>query len=77
MAQTKTIEGMRYEVAGKVKPASNKAVNLQAAEKVGTPSILWMLVKRHKVGLLLASNGILLLSWAVPTWPTMIRALFG
>ena len=50
-----------------VKAASSKMLTL-AAEKLSTPQLLWLLIKRHKVALLATSNIILLLSFVFPPW---------
>lgn len=70
-------DGMRYELTGHKKPISNRQVNLQAANQLGTPSLLWLLVKRHKVAILAIGNVILVLNWAIPAWPQIIRSIFN
>lgn len=73
---SKTVsQAMKYEVTGH-KKSSNKQIALQAAEMVGTSSLIWLLIKRHKVGLLSVGNVILLLNWAVPAWPEIVKSLF-
>lgn len=73
---SKTVsQAMKYEVTGN-KKSSDKQVALQAAEIVGTPSLIWLLIKRHKVGLLAIGNVILLLNWAVPMWTEIVKSIF-
>lgn len=78
MSLAKT-DGMKYELAGN-KKASKTAGNKTAvkiADQVGTPSLLWLLVKRHKVALLAIGNIILVLNWILPEWTNMLLGLFG
>lgn len=72
----KKTEGMKYELTGH-KKASSKQVAMQAATMLGTPSLVWILLKRHKVAILAAGNVILVLNWAVPEWPQIARSLFN
>lgn len=72
---SKTInQAMSYEVT---KPkVNNKAVLYKAAEQLSTPAIVWLLAKRHKVGLLAVGNVVLVLNWIFPEWPTLVKSLF-
>ncbi len=75
---TKTAsQAMQYEVAGTKKVVDGKAVAIKAAEMLSTSRLIWLLVKRHKVAILAAGNIILVLNWAIPEWPNMVRSLFG
>lgn len=68
---------MDYEqtkVNNNVKAASSKMLQL-AASKLSTGSLIWLLVKRHKVGLLITSNALLLISFVFPPWLDMIISL--
>jgi hypothetical protein len=38
---------------------------------------LWLLAVKHKVGLLMVGNIILVLNWAMPEWPQVIMSLFN
>lgn len=57
----------KTEVTNNIKGISNKML-IQAASKVSTGSLIWLLVKRHKVALLATSNAILLISFVFPPW---------
>lgn len=76
MALTKTIDGISYELTGN-KQINGKHATVKVAEKLSTPQLLWILTRRHKTGLLAASNVILALNWLVPAWPELIRSLFN
>lgn len=77
--QTKTLDGMKYEAAGTKKPSkgNSKRVAIKIANELSTPTLLWLLVKRHKVALLATGNVILLLNWALPQWPQMLQSIFN
>lgn len=68
--------GMKYEdmPLTKVKGAS---VALKYAKQVNSFSLVWILLSRHKVGLLAIGNIILVLNWAFPAWPELVRAIFA
>lgn len=57
-----------------IKAASSKMLYL-AAEKLSTPKLLWLLIKRHKVGLLISSNALLLISFVFPPWLDMLLSI--
>lgn len=44
-------------------------------ERTSTAYILWYLIKRHKMALLVTGNIILVLNWAVPAWPDILKSL--
>lgn len=78
MSTTKT-DGMAYEVAGNKTASKNtgKKTALKIADQVSTSSLVWLLAKRHKVGLLAIGNIVLVLNWAFPEWPQMVLGLIG
>lgn len=69
------VDSMAYELTG-VKKTKSKNVGVSMAESVGSLRLLWILVNRHKVGILLVGNIVLVLNWAIPEWPTIVRSLF-
>jgi hypothetical protein len=78
MSLTKTAsQAMQYEAASKPSKPNGKTMALKVAGQVGTASLLWLLVKRHKVGLLAIGNIVLLLNWAFPEWPQIVLGLVG
>lgn len=79
MSTATKIDGMTYEVAGNKKAgkSTGKKTALRIADQVGTPTLLWLLVKRHKIALLAIGNIILVLNWILPEWPQMVLGLFG
>lgn len=66
---------MDYELTGS-KKAKGKNVAISMAEQVATHRLLWIVLKRHRVGLLAAGNVVLVLNWAIPAWPEIIKSLF-
>lgn len=54
-----------------------KASAAKIAERVGTFRLAWILVYRHRVGLLLIGNIVLLLNWVFPPWPDLLLGLIG
>lgn len=75
MAQTATLDGMKYELSG-TKKSSGKRVAVKAAEQLSTLGLLWIVVKRHKVGLLAIGNVVLVLNWVFPEWIELVKSLF-
>jgi len=73
---TKTIDGMAYEATGTKKTTNGKAASIKIAEQLSTYSLIWLLVKRHKVAILAAGNVVLVLNYAIPAWPTILRSMF-
>lgn len=78
MSLAKT-DGMAYEASGTKTPSKNtgKRAALKMADQLGTPSLTWLLVKRHKVALLALGNIILVMNWMLPEWPQMMLGLVG
>lgn len=76
MSLAKT-DGLKYEATKISSKPNGKATALKIAGQVGTPSLLWLLTKRHKVALLAIGNIVLVLNWAFPEWPQMVLGLFG
>jgi len=79
MSLVKTIpvkNAMKYEEV-KPKRVDGKAVALKYASELHTSSLIWLLIKRHKVGILAAGNVILVLNWAFPQWIELVRSLFN
>lgn len=54
-----------------------KASAAKIAERVGSARLLWLLVYRHRVGLLLIGNIVLVLNWVFPPWPQIVLGLIG
>jgi hypothetical protein len=54
---------------------SNKVL-VNAAKKLPTYRLLWIIIVRHKVAILAIGNIILVLNWAVPAWPEIVKSLF-
>lgn len=79
MSNTAKIDGMAYETAGNKTVSKNtgKKVALKVANQLSTSSLVWLLVRRHKVGLLMVGNIILVMNWALPEWPQMMLGLVG
>ena len=79
MSLTKTIDGMSYEATGKKTASKGSAqrLTIKAAEELHTSRLLWIVVKRHKVGLLMVGNIVLVLNWAFPEWPQLFLGLIG
>lgn len=48
---------------------------LKIANQLNTSSLIWLLVKRHKVAILALGNVVLLLNWVFPEWPQLVRSL--
>ncbi len=59
----------------KASKGTTKANLLKLADQLSTGAIIWLLVKRHKVGLLTIGNIILVLNWAIPAWPEIVKSL--
>jgi len=73
-----TIDGMKFEVEKRRnKKVDGKTVALKMASQLSTSSLLWLVVKRHKVGLLAIGNVVLVLNWAFPEWPQLVLGLVG
>jgi hypothetical protein len=63
---------LSYELAGTKK---SKRSNLRIADDMASLSLIWLLVKRHKILLLSIGNIILVLNWAIPAWPEIVKSL--
>jgi hypothetical protein len=49
----------------------------QAVNRHSTIYTLWLLAVKHKTGLLVTGNIILVMNWALPEWPAMVMGLIG
>jgi hypothetical protein len=49
----------------------------QAINRNSTFYTLWLLAVKHKTGLLVTGNIILVMNWALPEWPAMVMGLIG
>lgn len=76
MSQAKTA-GMKYELAGNTSTTNGKAITLKVAAQASTASLLWILLKRHKIVLLAIGNIVLVLNWAFPAWTSFVGSLFN
>lgn len=56
------------------KQVDGKKAMLKVADRLSSGSLVWLLVKRHKVAILAIGNIILLLNVAVPQWTEFVRA---
>lgn len=73
---------MQYEETKveKVNPragAISNKVLVNAAKRLSTTRLLWILIVRHKVAILATGNIILVLNWAIPAWPEIIKSFIG
>jgi hypothetical protein len=69
-------QAMTYEVTGN-KKINTKTAATTMAQTLSTTSLIWLLVKRHKVQLLAVGNIVLVLNWAFPAWPQLIATIFN
>lgn len=67
-------KAMSYEETGS-KQVNGKKATIKFAEKLGTHSLLWIVVKRHKVALLSIGNIILILNFVFPQWFELVKGL--
>lgn len=67
---------MTYEKTP-VKPTKglDKKMVRQAAEKLGTPTLIWIVVKRHKFGLAVGWAGVITALYIFPPLPDVLRSL--
>lgn len=72
---TKTVNGMTYERTGTKGIKDVDGVAIKMAERLSTGRLIWLLVKRHKVGLLAIGNIVLVLNWVFPAWTTFVSSL--
>lgn len=72
------VKNMAYEPAKLTKPKGDsvRRALLSEADRLGTPTILWFLVKRHKVGLLITSNIVMVILYVFPFTPSLVLSLF-
>lgn len=73
----KNSDGMKYEPSG-TKTLSKGVVKkqlLKAGDQLPTYSLLWLVIKRHKVVLLGVGNVVLILNWAMPQWTELLKAV--
>lgn len=75
LVNTKT-DGMKYEVTGN-KAVNGKRASVKIASQLSTSALIWILVKRHKVGLLAIGNVILVLNFVFPEWTQFALSLIG
>ena len=62
---------------GNKKPSKNigKKTIIKAVDQLGTPTLLWLIVRRHKVGLLALGNIVLVMNFVLPEWFDMVIGL--
>jgi hypothetical protein len=70
-------QAMQYELTGTKKVKDSHSVAIKTAETLGTGTLVWMLVKRHRVGLLATTNILFVLAWVFPEWPNIVKSLFN
>lgn len=72
-------QAMQYEAAGskKASKGAGKRATIKLAEQLSTPSLIWLLVKRHKVAILAIGNLVLLANFIFPEWPQLVLGLIG
>lgn len=54
-----------------------KQLTIKAANQLSTSSLIWLIVKRHKVGLLAIGNIVLVMNFVLPEWPQMALGLIN
>lgn len=69
-------KAMSYELTNGTKISDTKAVLIKSAQELSSLRLVWILLTRHKVGLLTVGNIILVLNWAIPAWPQIVKSLF-
>jgi hypothetical protein len=57
--------------------AISKKMAVKATETLSTPSIIWILAKRHKVAILAVGNIVLILNWSFPEWTQLVKSLIN
>lgn len=80
--QTGGRDGMAFE---DVKPSTRSKDVHKSARKAyknevmyqSTWYTLYLLLNKHKVGFLIATNAMWLLGWMVPAWPQLVLSLLG
>lgn len=77
MSATTLKAGALVEDAPKKITASRGVARKQAlkiADQLGTASLAWLLVKRHKIAFLTAGNVVLVLNWVFPAWTELVKS---
>lgn len=72
------MDGMKYEATKVNKKPSKQAVKSEIARElnqVATTSIVWHLVKRHKLAISVAVNICFIINYALPMWPNIVKSL--
>lgn len=54
---------------------TGKKTAIKIASQLNTSSLIWLLVKRHKVGILALGNIVLVLNWAFPEWVQLVKSV--
>lgn len=72
-----TVDGMAYEPVKRSTKVNGKQQAIKIAGQVSTSSLVWMLVKRHKVGILAMGNIVLALNVVYPPWTDFVLGLVG
>lgn len=69
---------MQYEQTEVKAPSKDIGQNVlvNAAKRLSTMRLLWIIIVRHKVAILATGNVLLVLNWAIPMWPNMVISLF-
>lgn len=72
-------QAMDFEVTGNTKASkgTGKRAAIKVAERLSTPRLLWIVVTRHKVGLLSIGNIILILNFIFPAWFDLVLGMIG
>lgn len=65
---------MQYEKT-KITPTKTADVNKAVAKKLDTSQLLWIVITRHKFGISVTLNIILLINWIFPPAFDIIRQL--
>jgi hypothetical protein len=68
-------KAMEYEKTAISTKLNGKEARLNELNRIGTPSILWYVVKRHKVGLLITSNIVLAILYLFPFAPGLLVSI--
>lgn len=69
-------DGMKYEHTA-IKQPTDKQVRVAAAKALPRHTLLWLTIKSFKTEILITGNIILVLNWALPSWPQMLLAVLG
>lgn len=74
MGNTKAMAYKELPVKNNIKDAV-KAEAKKIIEDQTTLSLIWVIIKRHKVGILAIGNIVLVLNWVFPAWFDVLRSL--